>query len=125
MKIGDRVLINGVIDEIRRDVVIIRNEGGYFGTIESEIAASVEELYNRAFEDGKKATIDALLDSIRCIQVQMREMVDSGDSAVDYAYRLFSDFRSAVEHALDDDEDVDTHADCYVADGEALEGEKG
>ena len=37
MKIGDEVLIHGYIDEIRKDVVIIRNEGGYFGTVKSEI----------------------------------------------------------------------------------------
>ena len=37
MKIGDEVLIRGYIDEIRNDVVIIRNEGGYFGTVKSEI----------------------------------------------------------------------------------------
>lgn len=32
MKIGDRVYIIGYIDEIRKDVVIIRNDSGYFGT---------------------------------------------------------------------------------------------
>ena len=37
MKIGDRVFIRGYIDEIRKDTVIIRNAGGYFGTVKSEI----------------------------------------------------------------------------------------
>lgn len=37
MKIGDEVYIHGYIDEIRKDTVIIRNNGGYFGTIPSEI----------------------------------------------------------------------------------------
>ena len=37
MKIGDRVFIHGYIDEIRKDTVIIRNNGGYFGTIPSEV----------------------------------------------------------------------------------------
>jgi hypothetical protein len=37
MKIGDRVYVHGYIDEIRKDVVIIRNSGGYFGTVKSEI----------------------------------------------------------------------------------------
>lgn len=37
MKIGEEVLIHGYIDEIRKDIVIIRNEGGYFGTVKSEI----------------------------------------------------------------------------------------
>lgn len=37
MKIGDRVLVKGIVDEIRKDVVIIKNNGGYFGTVPSEI----------------------------------------------------------------------------------------
>lgn len=37
MKIGDRVYVHGYVDEIRKDTVIIRNEGGYFGTVKSEI----------------------------------------------------------------------------------------
>ena len=37
MKIGDRVLVRGVVDEIRKDVVIIKNRGGYFGTDPQEI----------------------------------------------------------------------------------------
>ena len=40
MKIGDEVYIHGYIDEIRSDVVIIRNEGGYFGTVPSEVNCS-------------------------------------------------------------------------------------
>lgn len=38
-KIGDEVYIRGNIDEIRKDTIIIRNDGGYFGTIENEIQA--------------------------------------------------------------------------------------
>ena len=37
MKIGDEVFVHGYVDEIRNDVVIIRNDGGYFGTVESEV----------------------------------------------------------------------------------------
>ena len=37
MKIGDVVFIHGYVDEIRNDTVIIRNNGGYFGTVPSEI----------------------------------------------------------------------------------------
>ena len=40
MKIGDRVYVHGYVDEIRRDTVIIRNKGGYFGTVKSEIVDS-------------------------------------------------------------------------------------
>ncbi|MBR2844664.1 MAG: hypothetical protein IKF00_05575 [Solobacterium sp.] len=37
MKIGDRVYVHGFVDEIRKDCVIIHNDGGYFGTVKSEI----------------------------------------------------------------------------------------
>ena len=37
MKIGDEVFVHGYVDEIRNDVVIIRNDGGYFGTVPSEM----------------------------------------------------------------------------------------
>ena len=36
-KIGDRIFVRGYIDEIRKDTVIIRNTGGYFGTDPSEV----------------------------------------------------------------------------------------
>ena len=39
MKIGDSVFVHGYVDEIRKDVVIIRNSGGYFGTVPNEIIA--------------------------------------------------------------------------------------
>ncbi|MBQ6632286.1 MAG: hypothetical protein IJH55_09395 [Romboutsia sp.] len=37
MKIGDEVYIHGYVDEIRNNTVIIRNKGGYFGTVLEEI----------------------------------------------------------------------------------------
>ena len=37
MKIGDEVWVHGYVDEIRKDCIIIRNEGGYFGTVEAEV----------------------------------------------------------------------------------------
>jgi len=37
MKIGDRVFVHGYIDEIRKDCVIVRNRGGYFGTEKCEV----------------------------------------------------------------------------------------
>ena len=39
-RIGDEVYIHGYVDEIRKDVVIIRNDGGYFGTVPSEVNCS-------------------------------------------------------------------------------------
>lgn len=37
MKVGDEVYVHGYVDEIRNDVVIIKNDGGYFGTVPSEM----------------------------------------------------------------------------------------
>ena len=37
MKIGDRVYVHGYVDEILKDTVTIRNAGGYFRTVKSEI----------------------------------------------------------------------------------------
>ena len=48
MKIGDRVYVHGYVDEIRTDTIIIRNDGGYFGTVKSEIieAQKPEDIVN-------------------------------------------------------------------------------
>ena len=37
LKIGDEIFVHGYVDEIRHDTIIVKNEGGYFGTVESEI----------------------------------------------------------------------------------------
>lgn len=37
LKIGDEVYVHGYVDEIRKDTIIIRNDGGYFGTVPSEV----------------------------------------------------------------------------------------
>lgn len=54
MKIGDNVYVHGIVDEIRKDVVIIRNDGGYFGTTESEIRTSgcLTDLYIKDVHSG-------------------------------------------------------------------------
>lgn len=46
MKVGDEVYVHGYIDEIRQDIVIIRNDGGYFGTVASEVIEKDETLQN-------------------------------------------------------------------------------
>ncbi len=54
MKIGDIVYVLGEVDEIRKDVVIIKNEGGYFGTVENEVTTSKELhscLLNKAYDN--------------------------------------------------------------------------
>ena len=53
MKIGDEVFVHGYVDEIRNDVIIIRNDGGYFGTVGYEVVDKDAEEY-------KRGRIDAL-----------------------------------------------------------------
>ena len=63
MKIGDEVYVHGFVDEIRNDVIIIRNKGGYFGTDPSEVEPTycakdyecVEDFLNIAMEKTKEA----------------------------------------------------------------------
>ena len=43
MKIGDEVFVHGYVDEIRKDCIIIRNNGGYFGTVPSEVFCYEED----------------------------------------------------------------------------------
>ena len=43
MRIGEEVRVRGIVDEIRKDVVIIKNKGGYFGTVPEEIETDGEE----------------------------------------------------------------------------------
>ena len=43
MKIGDRIFVRGYIDEIRKDTVIVRNDGGYFGTTWNEVTPSAQQ----------------------------------------------------------------------------------
>ena len=52
MKIGDEVYIHGYIDEIRPGTIIIRNDGGYFGTITDEIF-TIQELKHENEENEK------------------------------------------------------------------------
>ena len=47
MKIGDEVYVHGYVDEIRNDVAIIRNDGGYFGTVPSEVVEQEPKMVHR------------------------------------------------------------------------------
>lgn len=62
IRIGDEVYVHGYIDEIRKDTIIIRNDGGYFGTVQGEIVRGelrtkqdVEDAYAKSKDDALKA----------------------------------------------------------------------
>ena len=61
LKIGQEVLIHGYVDEIRKDTVIIRNEGGYFGTVECEVT-DIEMSDTNDVLDKRMSEITMLLD---------------------------------------------------------------
>lgn len=56
MKIGDEVYVHGYVDEIRYDdtkrvsTIIIRNDGGYFGTVEDEVICFKAEFHKEHIE---------------------------------------------------------------------------
>ena len=59
LKIGDEVYIHGYIDEIRKDTIIIKNDGGYFGTVNNEIIQSAKHIRPTGhwiFEEGDGKT---------------------------------------------------------------------
>ena len=85
MKIGDTVYIRGTIDEIRKDVVIIRNKGGYFGTVPEEIqegwidteklwSTTRERTVNQALEIIDYATEKMTRDEFKTREVLMKSM---------------------------------------------------
>jgi hypothetical protein len=80
MKIGDRVFVRGYIDEIRKDTVIIRNAGGYFGTIPSEVITgelpSAQPEHKDAIE--KAVAVEAICD----------ELMSRFDISATYAYEV-------------------------------------
>ena len=61
-KIGDRVFVRGYIDEIRKDTVIVRNDGGYFGTVLSEVTGELPSAQQEPYEDAvsRKMVMDAI-----------------------------------------------------------------
>ena len=67
MKIGDEVYVHGYVDEIRNGTIIIRNEGGYFGTAPDEVMPSAQP------------------EIIRCRDCKYAEVADPEDSQDGYS----------------------------------------
>ena len=61
MRIGDEIYVHGYVDEIRKDTVIIRNNGGYFGTVSNEI---VSLGYTDGYVQGQNYVMNEMLDII-------------------------------------------------------------
>lgn len=90
LKIGDEVNIHGYIDEIRKDVVIIRNDGGYFGTVQSEIKALEQQTINsnattEEIAQSFKADVEAVKDYLpKCNSMEFPKTFD--EFANDYGF---------------------------------------
>ena len=68
MKIDDEIYVHGYLDEIRQNKVIIRNEGGYFGTVVDEL---VEAIPKDQYEARLKSDMVAMLEEI---QLEIEEL---------------------------------------------------
>lgn len=91
MTIGEEVLIHGYIDEIRKDIVIIRNEGGYFGTVPEEIRSS-SEIPNTC---GDAVSREA---AIRAIEALQRPIMREESNYYQFKFSGMSEALGAVEN---------------------------
>ena len=69
MKIGDEIYVHGFVDEIRKDVVIIKNEGGYFGTVPGEIKKQTG--YQKGYEKGYFAAYDRAYEDAKATMLKV------------------------------------------------------
>lgn len=95
MGIGDEIYVRGYVDEIRKDTVIVRNDGGYFGTVENEVYPVLGDAdgFTKGYDNGVCDTIKAVLEIIDKQENKYQER-DWFDSGYIYACRHF---RAAVQ----------------------------
>ena len=91
MTIGEEVLIHGYIDEIRKDIVIIRNEGGYFGTVPEEIRSSSENPNTCGDAISREA-------AIRAIEALQRPIMREESNYYQFKFSGMSEALGAVEN---------------------------
>jgi len=96
MKIDDEIYVHGYLDEIRQNKVIIRNEGGYFGTVVDEL---VEAIPKAEYENRLKADLVAMLEELK---EQLREMHEDffETEHFDEAYGV-SDSMDVIQEKID------------------------
>lgn len=92
IRIGDEVYIHGFVDEVRKDTVIIKNEGGYFGTVADEIMPPVqpEPLWGKTVEVERPLADIEIVSRLRAIQKQV-----GGSYAIDRAIEIIEAVASA------------------------------
>lgn len=85
LKIGQEVLIHGYVDEIRKDTIIIQNDGGYFGTVEYEVT------------DIEMSDTNEVLDKIRAEIEQMNNIDYVEPVTVDEVLQIIDKYRKESE----------------------------
>lgn len=93
MKIGDEVYVHGYVDEIRNDVVIIRNDGGYFGTVEDEVICFKVKYYKEHIEP--KVVIEPT-DEPKVVMPKKCKSCDSTSKIIEAYSRGFEDGAEAM-----------------------------
>lgn len=72
LKIGQEVLIHGYVDEIRKDTIIIQNEGGYFGTVEWEVTdiemPNTDEILDKIRAEIEQVEINGYIRDVECFR---------------------------------------------------------
>ena len=94
MKIGDEVYVHGYVDEIRNDVVIIRNDGGYFGTVEDEVICFKAKFHKEHIEP--KVIIEPT-DKPQVVMPKMCKGCDSASRIIEAYSKGFEDGAEAVK----------------------------
>lgn len=86
LKIGQEVLIHGYVDEIRKDTIIIQNEGGYFGTVECEVT------------DIEMPDTNKVLDKIRAEIEQVKSIMN--EEIIDHNRKDLINFVNGLNQSL-------------------------
>lgn len=91
MRIGDEVYVHGYVDEIRNDVVIIRNDGGYFGTVEDEVICFKAKFHKEHIEP------NVVIEPTQVIMPKKCKGCDSASKIIEAYSRGFEDGADAVK----------------------------
>lgn len=98
MQIGDEVYIHGYIDELRGDTVIIRNDGGYFGTARSEIRPNDEDVGKPCYKiyviaerrRFPNSYYDYFVDTVNCLNYWKKHILYGGEAVLYAKERPFT-----------------------------------
>ena len=98
MRIDDEIYVHGYLDEIRQDKVIVRNEGGYFGTTVDELVEAIPKADYETRLTTDMATIKQLSNSIKALQKANSEIAVAYDKfKADYEARLKADMMAILK----------------------------